>query len=157
MKKATVTAAQATEPKALGGAQANSQAVKPRRAARSTLENVVEEENEENEAPLEAVPRTSQAAGPTKRLTFPPSLNEEAEPKKKKRKILNGGAAKTLFDEDEAEVVRPGKASLGPSKTFPTWIKGGLSRPRSGVEAAGPAAFGAFSPLKKDRKVGFGV
>ncbi|KAI9849759.1 MAG: 2' O-ribose methyltransferase [Thelocarpon superellum] len=117
---------------ALTAIKPNARPSETRKRARSTLENVVEEgneENEENEAPKEVTTTSvSSSEDPTKptkkRLTFLPSLVEETEPKKKKRKMLSGGAGKTLFDDDDGEAAKPAKVSSGASKAFPSWVKG---------------------------------
>jgi hypothetical protein len=91
----------------------------------STLEKVTEEGVDENLEPIRAT----------------------NEPKKKKRKLL--GAAKTLFDEEDAEATkRPTKSNLGPARSL---SKGSSAGIKGGLGANMPG-FGAFSPLKRDRR-----
>lgn len=74
----------------------------------------------------------------------------EVEPKMKKRKVL--GKTKTLFDEDDAEATkRPAKINLGAPQLLAKGrsIKAKVSlQPKAGAMSE----FGAFSPLKKDRR-----
>ncbi|RDW57995.1 hypothetical protein BP6252_13406 [Coleophoma cylindrospora] len=108
------------------------------------LAKVTEEdsENEENSLPTKA-----QDGVQTKEQGM---VAEEKELKKKKRKLLGGGG-RTLFDDDDGELTkRPLKSSLASSKLSG---KGGLAGPkglRGGLQNAN--GFGAFSPLKKDRR-----
>lgn len=127
--------------------------VAKKRRAISTLERVMEEAGDENvvcdEAPSSAtadivrsdVSRIAKAG---------PKKVEEAEPKKKKRKLLGG--AKTLFDEEDGEATkRPTKVNLGPPRLL---SKGGFagrgSTMKNSIAAVGQ--IGGFSPLKKDRR-----
>lgn len=103
----------------------------------STLEKVTEEEVDENadNAVKDITRNTKKPAMRT--LT---STVEQEEPKKKKRKLL--GAVKTLFDEDDGEATkRPAKVTLGPARSL-----------GKGTVKPGAVAFGAFSPLKKDKR-----
>ena len=96
----------------------------PSRRTRSVLSlaQVMEEENDENEAPK----------------TSDNGFREGVEFKRKKHKILG----KTLFDEDDGEGLRDEKGStLG--------VIRGLRR-GIGLKPA-PGVFGAISPLKKDK------
>jgi hypothetical protein len=69
------------------------------------------------------------------------------EPKKKRRKLH--GTSKTLFDEDDGEATkRPAKITLGPIRTLG---KGGIAA-KNGSVGGQSKGFGAFSPLKKDRR-----
>jgi hypothetical protein len=122
------------------------------------LEKVTEEEVDENEQPALSLPASSKNASentwkPTdlKASKAPKTIEaEEAGPKKKKRKLLGGG--KTLFDEEDAEATkRPAKIALGPPRILG---KGGLGGPETGLKGGvgAPSGFGAFSPLKKDRR-----
>jgi hypothetical protein len=159
-----------TKPSDLSGPTTNRNA-KPlnarKRATASTLENVIEEGNDENDRPNTAAPSPSGTT--TTKLPLKPassmlnsSLGDEPEAKKKKRKLLGaGGPSKTLFDDDEAEAAKPAKSVFGGPRGFPSWVKGGLAGPKGGVRgglAAGGGAtgFAAFSPLKKDRRRGDG-
>jgi hypothetical protein len=131
-------------------------AKKPR--TMGTLEKVTEEEVDENEQPARSLAASSKNASentwkPTDlKVSKAPKTIEakEAEPKKKKRKLLGGG--KTLFDEEDAEATkRPAKIALGPPRILG---KGGLGGPKTGLKGGvgAPSGFGAFSPLKKDRR-----
>ncbi|KAM5352161.1 hypothetical protein ACJ41O_004884 [Fusarium nematophilum] len=63
--------------------------------------------------------------------------------RKKRRKILGGGASKPLFDEDDGEVIpRPAKIQLAPGRR--------LKAPLGGASNAFAGA--AFSPLKRDKR-----
>ncbi|KAK5661639.1 hypothetical protein OQA88_9739 [Cercophora sp. LCS_1] len=103
----------------------------------STLEKVAEEpdeedEGQENRSMESAVAKTAEAKG-------------EAEPKKKKRKLLGASNKPSLFDEDEGERVtvtkKPPKAVLGGPKA--KVMMGGA---RSAFAGA------SFSPLKRDKR-----
>lgn len=67
--------------------------------------------------------------------------------KKKRRKLLGGDLAKTLFDEDEGVTVKDGASSKGKSA-----FSAPKSRPRIGLAPA-KSSFGAISPLKKDKRI----
>jgi hypothetical protein len=113
-----------------------------------TLEKVTEEEVDENVEPPSI---TATLASTKLSMQNQATAAGGAEPKKKKRKLL--GAAKTLFDEDDGEVTkRPAKIILGPTRSLakgqPVGSKGGLQSGLSG----NTRGFGAFSPLKKDRR-----
>jgi len=113
-----------------------------------TLEKVTEEEVDENVEP----PSTTATLVSMKLSTQNKAMAAGgAEPKKKKRKLL--GAAKTIFDEDDGEATkRPAKVALRPARSLvkgqPVGSKGGLQSGLSG----NIRGFGAFSPLKKDRR-----
>jgi ribosomal protein L29 len=113
-----------------------------------TLEKVTEEEVDENVEP----PSTTATLASMKPSTQNQAMAAGgAEPKKKKRKLL--GAAKTIFDEDDGEATkRPAKIILGPARSSargqPVGNKGGLQSSLSG----NTRGFGAFSPLKRDRR-----
>lgn len=152
-KKATAP----TEINTLGHAKANNQNRMPapkRPQAPSNLERVTEEETDENQQLEVASAETSKSNGKlaiVKASKVSKTIEvEENEPKKKKRKLLRGG--KTLFDEEDGEVMkRPAKIALGPSRSLG---KGGLAGPKGGLRGGLGAVegFGAFSPLKKDRR-----
>lgn len=125
-----------------------------------TLEQVIEEEgNDENAL---SAPSSPQTVKPAAKLSLKavklaaPAAAERVEPKKKMRK-LHGGAPKTLFDEDDAEVSRrPVTASMfGGARGVG---KGGLAGPKGGMKGGlngsgvSGAFGGVFSPLKKDRR-----
>ncbi|PVH80725.1 hypothetical protein DL98DRAFT_654425 [Cadophora sp. DSE1049] len=145
----------------LGESKASVKNKKPasKKASRavSTLEQVAEVEDEENEHPEVAVAVLSKTTDkPLKsdntKVSQVHAKNVDVEDggaKKKKRKLLGGG--KTLFDEEDGEVAkRPAKVALGPPRLLG---KGGLPGPKSMNGAIGSSSgFGAFSPLKKDRR-----
>lgn len=113
-----------------------------------TLEKVTEEEVDEN---VEPTSTAAPLASTKPSLHIPAIAVNAAEPKKKKRKLL--GVAKTLFDEDDGEATkRPSKVILGPARSLAKGHhignKGGLP---SGLGGS-TGAFGAFSPLKKDKR-----
>jgi hypothetical protein len=113
-----------------------------------TLEKVSEEEADENMEPT-SIAATLASTKPS--MPIQETAAGGLEPKKKKRKLL--GAAKTIFDEDDGETTkRPTKIMLGPVRSLakgqPVGSKGGLQGGLSG----NVRGFGAFSPLKKDRR-----
>jgi hypothetical protein len=113
-----------------------------------TLEKVTEEEVDENVEPP-SITATLASMKPSMQNQVPGAGG--AEPKKKKRKLF--GSAKTIFDEDDGEATkRPAKINLGPARSLAKGqsigSKGGLQSGLSG-NARG---FGAFSPLKKDKR-----
>ncbi|RAL59355.1 hypothetical protein DID88_006845 [Monilinia fructigena] len=117
--------------------------------AKHVLEKVAEEDGDENKQPIgpEEV-EERELSNPVKAKA---KGMEEPEQKKKKRKVLGGGS-KTLFDEEDGEAPKkPAKIALGPARLLG---KGGLAGPRGGLKGGLAAAggFGAFSPLKKDRR-----
>ncbi|KAA8571658.1 hypothetical protein EYC84_001648 [Monilinia fructicola] len=117
--------------------------------AKRVLEKVAEDDDDENEQPMgpEEVEKR-ELSNPVKAKT---KFMEEPEQKKKKRKVLGGGS-KTLFDEEDGEAPKkPAKIALGPPRLLG---KGGLAGPRGGLKGglAVAGGFGAFSPLKKDRR-----
>ena len=75
---------------------------------------------------------------------------DKPEKKKLKRKILGGGLGKTLYEEDGDALKGDGR--VGASGGFSTLGRGALGGPKVGSRAVGD--FGAFSPLKKDRRAG---
>ena len=122
-----------------------------------SLENVAEEQQDENEPPIE-LRAVNNEAGHMETITelSVPSIGEDLEQKKKKRKLLGNGLGKTLFDDDDGEHVKAvSRAPLGLAKGFGPLSKGGLAGSKGSTRlgpAAGAAAFGSFSPLKKDKK-----
>ncbi|KAK2625282.1 hypothetical protein QTJ16_005651 [Diplocarpon rosae] len=144
--------------KILGESKANAKPRKPaaKKALKkvSTLEKVAEEEDEENNN-YEAAPPVlaNEVLRPTKAApslkvskTQTKSVDVEDGVKKKKKRKLGGG--KTLFDDEDGDTAkRPAKVALGPPRLLG---KGGLPGPKSGIVASN--SFGAFSPLKKDRR-----
>lgn len=120
---------------------------KPKTA--STLELVAEDNDEDNG--LNAV-ATEQAKS---KNIADDTMNEGAELKKKKRKLLGGGLGKTLFDEDDGDALKGERGIMGSVRGFGTLAKGGLGVPRFGARKAiggGVSTFGEISPLKKDRR-----
>ena len=114
----------------------------------SSLEQVDEEDQAEGPAPAaqELDPKTAQTGNPG-------GVADSSENKKRKRKMLGGVLARTLFDDDDGESVKGEKSG---AKAFTTLGRAALGGPKAkqrfdiGANAGG---FGAFSPLKKDRKV----
>lgn len=113
------------------------------------LEKVAEEENDKNQGPTAAPiqPTASESLADE-------TITDGIEMKRKKRKLLGGGLGKTLFDEDEGDVLKD-KGIVGGVRGFGTLARGGfagtkfLPRTALGATASG---FGTISPLKKDRK-----
>ena len=118
--------------------------------AAPTLEKVAEEGNNENVtvAPTLHEPTTNQHVSDD-------TINEGADMKKRKRKLLGGGLGKTLFDEDEGDALKGSRGLLGGVRGFGTLARVGLGRmdfgPRKAVGATN-VTFGTISPLKKDMK-----
>jgi hypothetical protein len=128
-------------------ARINTKASQKKLCMIGTLEKVVEEEVDENVEPI-SITATSASNKPS--ILIQPTAPGGAEPKKKKRKLL--GAAKTIFDEDGEATKRPVKVTLGPARSLakgqPVGNKAGLQ----GGLGGSALGFGAFSPLKKDRR-----
>ena len=122
-----------------------------------TLEQVDEEANCENEPSLENQETRSNNALAKPRqgaLGLSVGIDEENDVKRKKQKLLGGGLSRTLFDEDDGETAKLGKgAALGGSRGFAVLGRGGAG-PKLGTRfgAGNSSGFGAFSPLKKDRR-----
>lgn len=125
-------------------------AVKKASTKIGTLSQVAEEEVDENELPEAAAPVPAAKAAKTSKASKAPKVQPKTVDvddgaKKKKRKL---GGGKTLFDEDDGDATkRPAKIMLGAPRLLG---KGGLPGPEGVVGAA--SGFGAFSPLKKDRR-----
>ncbi|MCJ1389789.1 hypothetical protein MMC18_002646 [Xylographa bjoerkii] len=139
-------------------AKSNNKSVGGRRTKIApALEQVQEEDNDENLPPANQEPLPLNEPIITSKIMVV-EVNDRAseEPTfiKKKRKLLGSGLAKTLFDDDDGELVKGGDRGLfGGAKGF-----GSLARPLGNVKLGGrsgssASGFGAFSPLKKDRKV----
>ena len=112
------------------------------------LEEVAEEEGAENDGA--AVPNSRAIEGVD--VLSESCIGGTAEIKKKKRKLFGGGLGKTLFDEDEGDVMNSEGAVAAGTKMF---ARGGLTGPKLGPRKAlgqSLGSFGAISPLKKDRK-----
>lgn len=101
------------------------------------LEKVTEEDVDEDQ----------ESESQNKQVAPKPVLNVPAiqlnEPIRKKRKLL-GGASKTIFDDDDADVPK----RAGKTKLMPSMLKSGLDR----TKMNSLASFDTFSPLKKDRR-----
>lgn len=152
-------------------------------AATSKLEMVTEEiEDDEGSAPQQPPkPATKTAPAAKPRLSLKPKSlssfasfrdgsvqprqpSEQPFQQKKKRKLL-GNAAKTIFDEDEAEEEAPanrrsrmGNVGFGGQRAFGAFGGGGFGRlgGLTGGKKKGPLVVAEdgfmFSPLKKQRK-----
>ena len=113
------------------------------------LDQVIEEDNSATSAPKVPHPEHNAVENPN----LAEGTTEPFEIKRKKRKLLGGGFAKTLFDDDDGKAVKGDKAG---ARTFGT-----LGRVTLGVAGANQrygvtgsdSGFGSFSPLKKDRTV----
>ena len=121
-----------------------------------TLEQVEEEDNNENVPPDEAdKPHVTKPTTKLKAKTVDFGDNTD-EPTfiKRKRKVLGGGLGRTLFDDDDGEPSKGGNRGLsGGVRTFGALGRTGLGNQKLGPRLGGSASgFGAFSPLKKDRK-----
>jgi len=117
----------------------------------SSLEKVTEEPDDE---PQEQENRSMESTGTTKSLDSHANTSEErtsgalsagaeAEPKKKKRKLLGASNKPTILEEDEGERVvakRPPKTVVGRTKVG---MGGGAKNAFAGA---------SFSPLKRDRR-----
>ncbi|GKU01564.1 hypothetical protein FLAG1_03753 [Fusarium langsethiae] len=105
----------------------------------------VSEEVEIGEVVAEPSARPKKMPGLLKSNPAPPLPRhgvDDADARKKKRKVLGGGN-KTLFDDDEAEPTpNPAKIQMGAGRK----LKAPLGGPRSAFGGA------TFSPLKKDRR-----
>ncbi|KAH8685936.1 hypothetical protein BGZ60DRAFT_559717 [Tricladium varicosporioides] len=117
----------------------------------SILEKVTEEDDDENKqvatsASLRENPTISETRptnSKTAKLQVKQAVVEESGPKKKKRKLPGA----TLFDEEDGEATkRPAKITLGPVRL----LGKSVSNLKGGLGTGG--GFGAFSPLKKDRR-----
>lgn len=129
----------------------NSRALPRKTKATPTLEQVAEE-NIENENAGSAMKSSEPAA--VRKLSYD-TLQAGLELKRRKRKLLGGGQGKTLFDEDDGDALKGGRGLLAGVRGF-----GAMEHGRARVSENGPhkaidpnaSAFGAISPLKKDRK-----
>ncbi len=122
---------------------------KKRAAAAPALQVVEEREETEGDAGTEAGTENAQdkiSGQQTEKSGFSISAAPaEPERKGKKRKLLGSGAAKTVFDEDEAGPARPLIKSLfGGGNRLPA-LSGGLAGKKSALAVP-------FSPLKKDKR-----
>jgi hypothetical protein len=125
----------------------NGAAIKKPRVTK--LEKVPEEDANENEDPTQKTVPTLAKHRKNPILPIPAVVVEEAEPKKKRRKLL--GLNKTIFDEDDGEATRrPAKVILPPARSLGK-LGGKRDATSNGLNAP-IAGFGAFSPLKKDKR-----
>jgi hypothetical protein len=132
----------------------------PKRTAKSipALEQVQEEDNDENvpPAPFQAARVVEVVLKPKMKIfeAGDQTFNEEPTILKKAR-ILGGGLGKTIFDDEDGDIGTKvvGRGLFGGAKTLGTF-RGPLAKgPRAGGLAGSTmTGFGAFSPLKKDRK-----
>ena len=111
------------------------------------LEQVAEEDDDFPAASNEVAPEARATAG---KIMPDETFNDGPEKTKSKRKLLGGGLGKTLFDEDDEDALKGDRRVLGGARELGTLGRGGLGGPKFGQGAAG--GFGAFSPLKRDRK-----
>lgn len=120
-----------------------------------SLEQVQEEDNDEDEVLVDHrtnQPRDAPAHPRMKVVESSDRASEEPTFIKKKRKLLGGTLGKTLFDDDDGELNKAGDRGLfGRGKGF-----GAFGRPagsvKLGVRPGSSTGFGAFSPLKRDKK-----
>jgi hypothetical protein len=111
----------------------------------STLENVVEESQENVPEPTDKAQAVKFNTLPQDTSTSSANTSKTEEVKKKKRKVL--GSTKTLFDDDEEAVA-------------PTIVEAASKAPMNGARKRAPIAGGvknafaaaSFSPLKRDRR-----
>lgn len=83
------------------------------------------------------------------RVTANATALDGPEKKRPRRKILGSGLGKTLFDEDNDDPLK-GDRETDATRGFGTLGRGALRGLNVGAGARG--GFGAFSPLKKDRR-----
>lgn len=112
-----------------------------------SLEQVDEEDRSEDPAPaaqqLNSKPADTGNAG---------GLADNPENKKRKRKMLGGVLARTLFDDDDGESVKADKSGAKAFGTLGRAVLGGSKVKQRFDVGANASGFGGFSPLKKDRK-----
>jgi hypothetical protein len=126
------------------------------------LERVEEEDDDDNQLPADDQGSSSKMASGKLFGKAPFSFGgtlDESTVIKKKRKALAGSLGRILFDEDDGKLGKAGNPGLlRPMKGFGTLGKDpfGTTRlaPKAPIYASINNAFGAFSPLKKDRKRG---
>lgn len=111
------------------------------------LEQVAEEEDSQNVGVAMPIPEAASS-----RALLDETVNDGAQMKKMKRKILGGGLGKTLFDEDNGDGAKGDGGMLGSVKEFGMLGRGGLGgskfEPRRTLGSS-MAAFGAISPRKE--------
>lgn len=134
------------KPAAMKSKAPSKQSVTAAKKSAKVAPEQVEEEPGADESTASTEAKAAPAAAATKPLLDVPKLTAVAEPKKKKRRIL-GTANKTIFDEEDAEATkRPAKMLLATNKPLAR-----LAGKKS-LSSAPAAQFGAFSPLKKDKR-----
>lgn len=147
--KAQQTAMKSDALRQAKASKGNSEVVPARRSKKvPVLEQVDEEDDPSNSAAApqqlnpKSLPDTSVVDDATENL----------DTRRRKRKLLGGGLAKRVFDDDDAEVVSKGAK---PGTKFGTLGRAALGGPKINqrFEMGAPASgFGTFSPLKKDKK-----
>ena len=130
------------------------------RTKRPVLEQVQEEDDEEHQPPAGAHEVGQQENTIIRPGSKPILLDDSVEDTtfiKKKRKLLGGGLGRTLFDEDDGiskkdndRELHGRRRALDPLRISSTI---GQTGSRTGFRGS-TKTFGAFSPLKKDRKIG---
>lgn len=154
--KATTVPTKKSDGSALTAAKpgkANASKAPARKSAKvvPVLEQVDEEDGHDENQPrattTASAPSDAPASKPPMRI-FEAGNRASEEPTfiKKKRKLLGGSLGKTLFDDEEGDA---GKVAFG---TLGRGVGGVKLGARKGLGGGG--GFGAFSPLKRDRKVG---
>lgn len=112
----------------------------------AVLEQVAEEEDGEDDIVEQNLPRQKETTdGDDMTLAG----NECG--KRKKRRMFGGGPGKTLFDEDEPELIAPAVKARAFGSLSKTMVGGSRSRSLLAVPLASKNNFGVISPLKKDR------
>ena len=139
--------------------KSNPRAISGRTMKRTALEQVHEEIDEENDGE-NLPPMDDQGAPPlvvTEGTFQDPQgfANEETTFIKKKRKLLGAGLGRTLFDDDDGVIGKGhNQTILKTSHAFRASGKEGLSTTGPLLAGTGSSqGLGAFSPLKKDRKM----
>ncbi|KAF2664526.1 hypothetical protein BT63DRAFT_443602 [Microthyrium microscopicum] len=99
---------------------------------------------------------TKTSSGARKSLASFATFTEEPTQEKRKKRKLGAGTTKTLFDEDDEDKMPskpiPGRGLFGGAKALARPFVFGAKKGSGGMAAA-DVSF-AFSPLKKDRRVG---
>ena len=118
-----------------------------------SLEQVAEEENG---AEIRAVATVQPSL--VGDINSDDTAHDIIEVKKRKLKILGGGPGRTLFDDDEREVPKVDQGlpvGLGSLGTLGRVANGGSKLGELARRGRANSEFGAFSPLKRDRKAIF--
>lgn len=111
------------------------------------LEQVIEEPHTENHGRSVSVPEAAK-----RNVVMDNRIDEGAEMKKKKRKMLGAGLGKTVFDEDEGDAVKGDGGLLGGVRGFGMLSRGGLGGQKLGPRkflGTSVGTFGAISPRKE--------